>query len=76
FPDSGENRFLVCPGLSRIIVHKPIPTVGMTDADVSALKQQVYTIIETTLMANKRIVGGCRYSKKTTTDENISPNQD
>jgi len=69
FPDSGKNRFLVCPGLARIIVHKPIPTVGMTDADVSALKQQVYTIIETTLMNNKRIVGGCRYSKKALKEE-------
>ncbi len=75
FPDSNENRFLVCPGLSRIIIHKAIPTIGMTDSDVSSLKQEVYSIIETTLIKNKMIVGGCRYQKKEQPEANKSAEQ-
>lgn len=71
FPDSGKNRFLVRPGLSRIIIHKPIPTMGMTDADVSILKQQVFGIIQAALIDNKCINGDCR--KKRQNESIISP---
>jgi 1-acyl-sn-glycerol-3-phosphate acyltransferase len=33
------------PGLSRIIIHKPIETAGLTMIDVSALRQKVHDII-------------------------------
>ncbi len=33
------------PGVSRIVVHKPIPTVGMTENDLLSLKTKVHEII-------------------------------
>lgn len=33
------------PGISRIIVHAPIPTKGLTENDLVSLKTQVYEII-------------------------------
>ena len=33
------------PGVSRIIVHEPIPTAGMTDDDLEALKDRVFEMI-------------------------------
>lgn len=37
------------PGISRIIVHDPIETSGMTDKDVLSLQQQVHAIVEADL---------------------------
>ncbi len=34
------------PGISKIIVHGPIETKGMTEADLVSLKQQVHNIIQ------------------------------
>lgn len=33
------------PGISKIVVHKPIPTVGMTENDLVSLKTKVHEII-------------------------------
>lgn len=33
----------------RVIVHKPIETIGMTKADIDVLKKQVYDVIQPTL---------------------------
>jgi hypothetical protein len=55
FPDSGENRFLVRPGLARILVLKPIPTIGLTENDVSELEKKVFHRIEEKLISNKVI---------------------
>ena len=52
FPDKKNQRFLVQPGLSRIIVHRAIPTKGMADHDIPALKEQVRNIIESALKLN------------------------
>jgi 1-acyl-sn-glycerol-3-phosphate acyltransferase len=49
FPDKKGQRFLVRPGLSRIIVHRPISTLGMADHDIPALKEQVRNIIDAAL---------------------------
>ena len=49
FPDRKDQRFLCRPGLSRIIIHKPIETVGMGDADVSALRERVRELIKKTM---------------------------
>jgi hypothetical protein len=55
FPDSVGRRFLVQPGLSRILVLKPIPTVGLTENEVSALEQKVFHLMEEKLIAYKVI---------------------
>jgi 1-acyl-sn-glycerol-3-phosphate acyltransferase len=36
-------------GISRIVVHKPIPTVGMTENDLIHLRSQVHNIIQNEL---------------------------
>ncbi len=40
------------PGVSRVVIHKPVPTAGLTDKDLLALRQQVFNTIETTLKEN------------------------
>ncbi len=37
------------PGITRVIVHKPIETVGMTLDDVPALKEKVFTLLQNDL---------------------------
>lgn len=49
FPDSAKERMLVRPGLSRIIIHKPIPTTGLTEADAFELRRKVREVIEESL---------------------------
>jgi 1-acyl-sn-glycerol-3-phosphate acyltransferase len=56
FPDRQKERFLVRPGISRVIVHKAIPTAGLKEEDIPRLKEQVRNILETTL----RVKGGCK----------------
>ena len=38
------------PGVARVVVHAPIPTKGMTEADQIALRKQVYAVIEGPLL--------------------------
>jgi 1-acyl-sn-glycerol-3-phosphate acyltransferase len=52
FPDKINQRFLVRPGFARITVHRAIPTKGMADQDIPALKEQVRDIIESALKLN------------------------
>lgn len=33
------------PGLCRVIIHDPIPTKGMTEADMESLKAKVYQVM-------------------------------
>lgn len=37
------------PGRARVIVHKPVPTAGMTEKDLVTLREQVHAIIENAL---------------------------
>lgn len=37
------------PGTARVIIHKPIETKGMTEADLEALKENVYRVISAPL---------------------------
>jgi 1-acyl-sn-glycerol-3-phosphate acyltransferase len=46
-----KKKPLLHPGRLRAIVHPPIPTVGMTQDDVNALKERVYHLLDETLMA-------------------------
>ena len=40
------------PGISRIVVHEPISTIGMTENDLVTLRTQVHEIIENELAQN------------------------
>ncbi|MFM1745316.1 MAG: hypothetical protein RLZZ630_1253 [Bacteroidota bacterium] len=52
FPDQIGERLLLRPGHSRIVIHQPISTEGMTEADLPALRAQVRATIEKELAAN------------------------
>ena len=41
------------PGLARAVVHAPIPTAGMTEADLVALRDRVYQVIEGPLLKDQ-----------------------
>lgn len=41
------------PGISRIVIHEPIATVGMTEDDLVSLRSRVHAIISTTLEKNE-----------------------
>lgn len=53
FPDREGNRYLCRPGISRIVIHKPIETKGMTDYSSSALRQKVFDCISSTLQQHE-----------------------
>lgn len=42
------------PGLSRVIIHEPIPTKGMTEDDVDDLKDRVFAIIDAELKKHQQ----------------------
>lgn len=44
-----DRQFLVYPGKIQVVIHEPIPTVGLTEADVEMLKNKVHTILFNTL---------------------------
>lgn len=60
FPDRNSKRYQLSPGLSRIIVHPPISTIGLTENDANALRDQVKDLIFATLEKE----GSCHFSKK------------
>lgn len=45
---------LARPGMARVVVHKPVPTVGMDKKDLIPLRQQVFETINEPLKANKQ----------------------
>lgn len=47
--DVGNFFGRTMPGCSRVVVHKAIPTAGMTDKDLLDLRQQVFNTIDSTL---------------------------
>ena len=51
-PDDG--KFLLLDNKIDIIVHEAIATTGLTDADVPALREKVYTIIQHELLLRNR----------------------
>ena len=50
FPDREGKRFLVRPGLSRILILKPVTTTGLTENDVSDLEKRVFHLMEEKLI--------------------------
>jgi 1-acyl-sn-glycerol-3-phosphate acyltransferase len=40
------------PGISRVIIHEPISTTGMTEDDLVSLRSKVHEIISNDLMQN------------------------
>jgi 1-acyl-sn-glycerol-3-phosphate acyltransferase len=43
-PDDYQNR-IGHPGIAKVIIHDPIPTKGMSEMDLEALKSAVYEVI-------------------------------
>ena len=43
------------PGTSRVIVHEPISTIGLTEDDLPALRDKVFGIINSTLRAEGQL---------------------
>ena len=43
-PDNFHQR-IGHPGIAHVIIHEPIPTIGMNEADLEKLKSAVYTAI-------------------------------
>ncbi len=55
FPDHNCERLVLRPGLSRAIIHKPIPTKGLTLEDVPALKKEVHGILQKCIAEHGRM---------------------
>ena len=54
-PDGILRRmFAGGPGRSRMIVHEPVETTGMSENDLVTLKHKVYRVIDETLKKEKR----------------------
>lgn len=47
--DSHKHKCRSGPGCSRVLIHEPIPTIGLTEKDMSALKKKVYLAIRKSL---------------------------
>jgi len=48
-PDSKTPRGRGGPGSSRVVIHEPIPTAGLTEDDMNSLKKKVYLTIRKSL---------------------------
>lgn len=49
FPDRKNESMLLRPGLSRIVIHTPISTIGLQEKDANALRDQVRAVISNTI---------------------------
>lgn len=47
-PDGVRKKTGGQPGVSRVVIHEPISTKGLTDNDLDTLKKQVYKVIQDT----------------------------
>jgi 1-acyl-sn-glycerol-3-phosphate acyltransferase len=54
FGEPGDIMSRARPGIARAVVHKAIPTKGMTEADLVALRQQVFATIEGPLLQDQK----------------------
>lgn len=54
-PDGKRNWNRGGPGCSRVVIHEPIPTKGLTDDDMPALRKKVYLTIRKSLEEYKII---------------------
>jgi len=68
-PDKKKPR--LHPGRLRAVVHPPIPTVGMTQDDVPALKERVYHVIDETIRSRQSAVS----SRQKRKNKNSTPNE-
>jgi len=49
-PDGAMRNTGGTPGVSRVYIHEPVQTKGMTDNDLDSLKKKVHDLIESTLV--------------------------
>jgi 1-acyl-sn-glycerol-3-phosphate acyltransferase len=55
-----HGDFMGNPGISRVIIHKPIETTGLNDADLERIKTETYNTINETLLreyGSKQAIG-------------------
>jgi 1-acyl-sn-glycerol-3-phosphate acyltransferase len=43
------------PGIARVVIHDPIATTGLADADVASLRRKVYEVIEGPLLEGRSL---------------------
>jgi 1-acyl-sn-glycerol-3-phosphate acyltransferase len=67
FPDNPTEKLVVRPGFSRIIVHAPIETKGLTENDAGLLKKMVFDTIEKSLYEHK-VIPSLKKDRKTQPD--------
>jgi 1-acyl-sn-glycerol-3-phosphate acyltransferase len=60
-PDS--KRLLLRRGVVRIVFHKPLETTGLTIADIPALKQQTFDVIDSELKKNEYRQGNTKQDR-------------
>ncbi|MBL0341559.1 MAG: 1-acyl-sn-glycerol-3-phosphate acyltransferase [Bacteroidetes bacterium] len=48
-PDGVRRKTGGMPGVSRVVIHDPIPTKGLNDSDLDHLKKKVHEVIQNTL---------------------------
>ncbi len=49
-PDGFRKKTGGRPGVARVVIHEPVETKGLTDADLESLKKRVHDIIQGTLI--------------------------
>ncbi len=49
-PDGAMKKSGGTPGVSRVYIHDPVITAGLTDSDLESLKKKVHDLIEKTLI--------------------------
>ena len=62
-PDGERKKTGGTPGVSRVHIHEPIQTTGMTDNDLDSLKKKVHSLIEGTLLQYNCVTESDRISK-------------
>ncbi len=59
-----KTKPLLHPGRLRVVVHRPISTIGLTQADVPELKERVFQVIDETVNGRQSSVGSRQQKRK------------
>ena len=66
-----RGRLMTCPGDVELVVHTPIPTVGLGRRDVRSLAERVHTVIATTVSSRTCHVDGLNGASLDTASRSI-----